>query len=154
MGLLNGMEETLQIGESISEEIAAKNLLFGYIYCHFPVMSMLGCACPDGWTTNSCLVELDPHTFNKLIEIGAIKPVDHNVIYEQCHVKIVSHFDPSIHVPIIYCKCSEWILNEYDEWHDKCVAEGWSEQIEKMADNLKRHMIDYYDKNRDCYGIA
>ena len=157
MGLLSGMEETLQIGENISEEIAAKNLLFGYIYCHVPVLNMLICPCPDGWTKNSCHIELDPHTVNKLIEIGAIKPVDHNVIHEQCNIRTPSHFVKTVAVPFIYCKCSEWVLNEYDEWYDKCVAagwSGWSEQIEEMANNLKRHMIDYYDKNRDCYGIA
>ena len=147
MGLLSGMEDTLQIGEKLSEELIVKNLLFGYIYSHFPALHMLNCPCPNGWTKNSCHIELDPHTFNKLIEIGAIKPVDHNVIYAQCLTKTVSHFDPRVRVPIIYCKCSEWVLNEYDAWHDECVDKGWSDRIESMKNNLIKHMIDYYNKN-------
>lgn len=154
MGILNGMESTLNEGNKISEDIEAKNLLFGYIYCHFPVTSMLCCSCPEGWTQNSCHIEFDAQTFSKLVEMGALKPVDHNVIYETCQARIPSHFDPEIHVPLVYCKCSEWILNEYDAWHDRCVDMGWSDQIEEMANNLKRHMIDYYDKNKNCYGIA
>ena len=154
MGLLNGMEETLQIGEQISEEITVKNLLFGYIYRHFPISKMLNCSCPDGWTKNSCHIELDPHTFNKLIEIGAIKPVDHNVIYEQCQIKTQSHFVKTVAVPLIYCKCSKWVLDEYDEWHDRCVENGWSNNIDTMKDNLIKHMIEYYNENNNCYGIA
>ena len=154
MGLLNGMETTMMNGEHIAQEIAAKNLLFGYIYCHFPISAMLACACPDGWTKNSCHIELDTQTFDKLVEIGAIKPVDHNVIYEMCNVRTPSHFDNDITVPFIYCKCSEWILDEYDAWHDGCVARGDSDAIENMKNRLKQHMNDYYNKNRNCYGTT
>ena len=154
MGLLNGMESTLIEGENISEEIAAKNLLFGYIYSHFPVLSMLSYKCSNGWTKNSCHIELDPHTFNKLIEINAIKPVDHNAIYQRCQIRTPSHFVKTVAVPFMYCKRSEWIINEYDTWHDECVDKGWSDRIELMKTNLIKHMVEYYNKNNNCYGIA
>ena len=154
MGLLNGMESTLNEGSKISEDIEVKNLLFGYIYCHFPVTYMLCCSCPGGWTQNSCHIEFDAPTFSKLVEMGALKPVDHNVVYEACQARIPSHFDPAIHVPLVYCKCSEWILNEYDAWHKGCIDRGDSDAIENMKNRLKQHMIDYYNKNYECYGIA
>lgn len=155
MGLLSGQDTILESGERIAEEINAKMLLFGYIYCHFPVLQMLNCSCHNGWTYKTCHIELDPNTFSILENIGAIKPeIRSNVIYDQCYANVQSHFVKSVSVPIRMCRCSEWILNEYDAWHDKCVNLCLSDQIEEMKNNLKKHMVEYYNKNIDVYNCV
>ena len=154
MGLLAGQEKILDEGITIAEEINAKELLFGYIYCHFPVLMMINCD-NNGWTKNSCHIELDMHTFNKLIDMGAIQPVDNsNIVYANCNVKTPSHFIRSIFLPYNMCKVNSWILDEYDVWHKDCIDRGDSDAIANMANKLKQHMIDYYNKNIGCYGIA
>jgi hypothetical protein len=155
MGLLAGQDTILESGERIANEVNAKMLLFGYIYCYFPVLSMLnGPLTFDAWTKNSCHIELDPKTFKILEDIGAIKPeIRSNVIYDQCYAETESHFDKSVSVPIRMYKCKGFILDEYDAWHDRCVDEGLSEEIEHVKNNLKEHMIDYY-KDYKKYRVA
>ena len=155
MGLLAGQEKILDEGMTIAEEINAKELLFGYIYCHFPVLMMMCNTGPNGWSRNSCHIELDMHTFNKLIDMGAIKPVDNsNIVYANCNIKTNSNFVNSISVPYMMCKVNSWVLDEYDVWHKGCIDRGDSDAIENMKNRLKQHMIDYYNKNYECYGIA
>lgn len=155
MGLLSGQETILENGETISDEINAKMLLFGYIYCYFPVLSMInGPFSYDHWTKNSCHIELDPKTFKLLEDIGAIKPeIRSNAIYDQCHAKTESHFDESVSVPIRMCRCKDFILDEYDAWHDRCVDEGLSEEIKQVKNLLNDHMTNYYKCYKE-YGVA
>ena len=152
MGLLSGQDNILENGETIADEIDAKMLLFGYIYCHFPVLRVW--TCRNGWTYNACHIELDPKTFKTLEDMGAIKPeIRSNVIYSQCHAEVESHFDKSVSVPIRMCRCKEFILDEYDAWHDRCVDEGLSDEIEQVKNRLNEHMINYYKAYKE-YGIA
>lgn len=154
MGLLSGQETILENGEMIADELNAKMLLFGYIYCHFPVLQMLNYSCRNGWTCNACHIELDPKTFKILEDIGAIKPeIRSNVIYDQCYAFVESHFDKSVSVPIRMCRCKDFILDEYDAWHDRCVDEGLSDEIEQVKNHLKEHMTNYY-KDYKKYGVA
>lgn len=155
MGLLSGQETILENGETIADELNAKMLLFGYIYCYFPVLSMLnGPVSSDNWTKNSCHIELDHKTFKILEDMGAIKPdIRSNAIYDQWHAMGESHFDKSVSVPVRMCKCKSFILDEYDAWHDRCVDEGLSEEIEQVKKQLNEHMINYY-KDYKKYGVA
>ena len=154
MGLLSGQETILENGETLAEELNAKMLLFGYIYCHFPISQMLNCSCNNGWTKNSCHIELDPKTFKTLEDMGAIKPeIRSNVIYAQYHAEVESHFDKSVSVPIRMCRCNEFILDEYDKWHDRCVDEGLSDEIEQAKNRLNEHMTNYYKDYKE-YGVA
>lgn len=155
MGLLSGQETILEIGEAISDEIDAKMLLFGYIYCYFPVLGMLnGPVSFDNWTKNSSHIELDPKTFKILEDMGAIKPeIRSNAIYDQYHAEVESHFDKSVSVPIRMCRCKDFILDEYDKWHNRCVNEGLSEEIEQVKNRLNEHMTNYY-KDYKKYGVA
>ena len=154
MGLLSGQETILENGERIADELNAKMLLFGYIYCHFPIQQMLNCSCRNGWTYNACHIELDPKTFKILEDMGAIKPeIRSNVIYAQYHAEVESHFDKSVSVRIRMCRCKEFILDEYDAWHDRCVGEGLSDEIEQVKNRLNEHMINYY-KDYKKYGVA
>lgn len=155
MGLLSGQETILENGETIADEINAKMLLFGYIYCYFPVLGMLnGHVSFDNWTKNSSHIELDPKTLKILEDIGAIKPeIRSNAIYAQYHAEVESHFDKSVSVPVRMCRCKEFILEEYEAWHDRCVNEGLSEEIEQVKNHLNEHMINYY-KNYNKYGVA